>query len=309
MKNNITILPKISIITSCFNAETYIEATLKSVLDQDYANLQFIVIDGGSSDGTLAILNRYLHKITILVSEPDDGQYHGIAKGMDLADGDILAWINADDCYFPWTFSVVGEIFSKYGEVNWIIGTPAYSNLSGQCSRISSVAASCYPVNDIINGWYRSGISGYLQQESMFWRKSLWKEIGGLNLKYGLAADFDLWCRFAKCSELVSVAIPLTMFRRRPGEQRSSVGLDVYEKEVIDICSKLDQPFLLVKIFSEKFEILRHLFRIMRWKKGPVIFYSTLESAWKLVRVRVPISRVSLIDMYFEFKTRGRLSC
>ena len=95
---------KISIIVPCYNMEQYIEETLISILNQKYENLELIIVDGLSSDNTLNIISKYEKQISLLISEKDNGQYNAINKGMSFATGDILAWLNADDIYFPWTF-------------------------------------------------------------------------------------------------------------------------------------------------------------------------------------------------------------
>ena len=92
---------KISIISVCYNMAEYIEQTIQSVLSQTYDNVEYIVIDGGSTDGTIDIIHKYRESISIFVSEPDEGQYDAINKGFKLASGDIVAWLNADDIYFP----------------------------------------------------------------------------------------------------------------------------------------------------------------------------------------------------------------
>ena len=167
----------ISVVTACRNCDNYVENTIHSVIGQQYQNLQYIVVDGASTDSTLEIVNRYRKNIDTIISEPDDGQYHGIQKGMELAHGEIMAWLNADDIYYPWTFSVVQSVFEKYPEVEWLTGVPSYINDAGQCIRVAGNPGSAYPRRYIRNGWFRSSLAGYLQQESMFWRRSLWEKV------------------------------------------------------------------------------------------------------------------------------------
>lgn len=113
---------KISVVTVCYNMEGTIEETILSVLNQNYPNLEYIIIDGNSTDDTMLIVNKYKDKISTIVSEPDNGMYDAIHKGFSMATGDILAWINADDSYMPWTFKYVNEVFTDLPDVDWIVG-------------------------------------------------------------------------------------------------------------------------------------------------------------------------------------------
>src|SRR5215469_5586779 len=97
-------LPKISIVTPSFNQAEFLEETIRSVLDQNYPNLEYVVVDGGSTDGSVDIIKKYAHRLAWWVSEPDDGQYAAINKGFKHSSGEIMAWINSDDKYLPWTF-------------------------------------------------------------------------------------------------------------------------------------------------------------------------------------------------------------
>ena len=173
-------LPTISVVTSCFNAGELVEDTIRSVVQQRYPRLQYVFIDGASKDNTLEIARRYERDIAVLLSERDDGQYHGIQKGMSLATGEVMAWLNGDDIYCPWTLSVVGEIFARFPDVDWIVGTSSFMNGSGQCTRVSGNSGTAMPRDYIRNGWFRPELAGYLQQESMFWRRRLWEKAGGL---------------------------------------------------------------------------------------------------------------------------------
>lgn len=296
-------LQRISIITTCYNIENFIGDTLSSVLSQQYPNLQYIVLDGASTDGTLDIVRNYSKNISTIISEPDNGQYFAIQKGFELSNGEIMAWLNADDTYLPWTFSVVSEIFDKFPTVDWIIGLPTFLNRKGQCIKVSDVAAS-YPRTFIANGWYRGHLMGYLQQESMFWRRSLWEKSGGLDLKLNYAADFKLWTKFAKYAELVAVSVPLSAFRYRPDEQKSSTGITHYESEVSHVCKDLPPPPLIWDKIASQGVRLRSLCRLAAWKKSPVIAYSNTKNTWVLINSRRPVSRASFAGLLVESSLR-----
>ena len=297
-------LPSISVVTSCFNAGELVEDTIRSVVQQRYPRLQYVFIDGASKDNTFEIARRYEQDIAVLLSERDDGQYHGIQKGMALANGDVMAWLNGDDIYCPWTLSVVGEIFARFPEVDWIVGTSSFMNGAGQCTRVSGNSGTAMPREYIRNGWFRPELAGYLQQESMFWRRSLWEKVGGLDLSLSLAADFDLWRRFAEHAELHAVNIPLALFRQRPGLQRSSAGQKSYESEVARICELLPKPPGLWAALSNRGEQWRHLARSLVWKKSSVIAFAGQQQAWTRINARRPLARTSLADLLLEKSLR-----
>src|SRR5665647_3247451 len=120
--------PKITIITPVYNRAQYLEATILSVLNQGYANLEYIIIDGGSTDGTIEIIKKYESQLAYWVSEPDQGMYYALQKGFDKASGDIMAWLNSDDMYHANSLFVVADIFSTFEDVDWIMGTPSLYN-------------------------------------------------------------------------------------------------------------------------------------------------------------------------------------
>lgn len=297
-------LPTISVVTSCFNAGDLVEDTIRSVVQQRYPRLQYVFIDGASKDNTLEIARRYERDIAVLLSERDDGQYHGIQKGMSLATGEVMAWLNGDDIYCPWTLSVVGEIFARFPDVDWIVGTSSFMNGRGQCTRVSGNSGTAMPRDYIRNGWFRPELAGYLQQESMFWRRRLWEKVGGLDLSLGLAADFDLWRRFAEHAELHAVNVPLALFRQRPGLQRSSAGQKSYEAEVARICEGLPQPPSLWTALAGRGEQWRHICRSLIWKQAPVVAYSSKSQAWEKTVSRRPLARTSVADLAIERSLR-----
>lgn len=222
---------RISVVTVALNAVRFIDATIRSVTSQRAsADVEYIVIDGGSTDGTRDVIRSYHEAIDLLIEERDSGQYDAIAKGLARASGDILCWLNGDDIYLPGALSTVGGIFEQWCDVRWICGRPTYINEAGQIIR-TAAAVSIYPTAWIRRGWYHRARLGYLQQESMFWRRELYAAVGGLNTQFRLSADFDLWTRFAARAGLVSVASPLAAFRVLPGVQRSSVAAAEYARE------------------------------------------------------------------------------
>ncbi len=278
--------------------EKYIEQTIKSIINQNYNNYEIIVVDAVSTDKTIEIVKRYDMYVSCIVSEPDKGQYDAINKGFSLASGDIFCWLNADDVFFPWTLSTLANIFNKFKDVEWISGMPAFLDEQGNLTNIYN-SISAKPSKFIKEGWFRSDLFGFLQQESMFWRRSLWDYSGGLNINFKLAGDFELWTRFAQKAELVSLGLPLAGFRKHI-DSRSNVQQIKYQQEVIEICKLKKQPIFIVSAIAKRSKILNRCVRMMYWQKSYVVFYSVQKQRWEFYKKRRPISNVSLTYLFLE---------
>jgi len=216
--------PRISVVTPSFNQGEFLEATLRSVITQGYPGLEYVVIDGGSTDDSVVIIERYEADLAYWVSEPDQGHAHAVNKGFAQTTGEIMCWINSSDMHYPWTLETVAEIFLQLPQVDWVVGVASQFDVGGRLRVVASPPG--LNVYDVLAGDYR-----WIQQESVFWRRSLWEQAGGqLDQSLKCAADFDLWLRFFHLAPLYSVATLLGGFRvhdDRLGE--SADGL--YERE------------------------------------------------------------------------------
>ena len=226
--------PRLTIVTPSFNQGEFLEETIKSVLDQEYENLEYIVVDGGSTDRSVSIIKKYSDRLAHWVSEPDEGQYHAINKGFARATGEIMAWLNSDDKYLPWTLSVVADIFSAFPEVEWLTSVhPLQWNSHGQAVAVDFTGALSRHLFLQGNNFPVEGSIGrrWIQQESTFWRRSLWERAGGrLDQSLAMAADFELWARFYDHADLFGAEALLGGFRSH-GVQRSVLHRDRYMAE------------------------------------------------------------------------------
>jgi glycosyltransferase involved in cell wall biosynthesis len=218
--------PKISIVTPSFNMVNYIEDTILSVIGQQYPNLEYIIIDGGSKDGTVDIIKKYEHYLTYWTSEPDKGMYDAIQKGFKKATGEIMAYINSDDKYHHNAFFSAATIFSSIGDVDWILGRATFYNDEGTIVDVKDLKKwSKYN--------YYTGDYKWIQQESIFWRRSLWQKAGNkINSELKLAGDYELWLRFFKYAKLYSAETVFAGFRFRTKDQLSLEKLDSYLYEI-----------------------------------------------------------------------------
>lgn len=215
----------ISIVTPNFNGADYLEDALRSVVSQEYPNLQYVVADGASTDGSRLIIEQFRGLIDTIISEPDTGHADALNKGFAKTDGEIMGWINSDDVLHPGCLARVARVFETYPDVEWITGRPTAMNAAGEIQHIGDARP-----------WSRlrflSGDHGWIQQESTFWRRSLWNRAGGeLDDSLSLANDFELWARFFRHAHLYSVDSMLGCFRVRPG-QRSVDQWSQYTREV-----------------------------------------------------------------------------
>ena len=219
---------KISIVTPNYNYAKTLEQTLASVLGQNYPKLEYIVIDGNSTDDSQYILQQYSNQLAYWYSQPDQGQYFAINQGFEQSTGEIMGWLNSDDIYLPWTLHVVAEIFAQFPEIEWIIGRPTQIQ-NGVIRNVGALQP--YPQEFIASGLFRGDRLGWIQQESVFWRRSLWEKAGPLRTDLKYAADFELWTRFAEHAELVSVSCILGGFFVRQSN-RHRQNLDRYFAEL-----------------------------------------------------------------------------
>ncbi len=216
-------LPLVSIVTPSFNQARYLEATIQSVLSQTYPRLEYIIVDGGSTDSSVDIIKKYVldssdlpldqkqasglqkHKITWWVSEKDKGQTDALNKGFARANGDILAWLNSDDTYEPNAIWSVVKFMQPNPEIGLLYGDANYINEEGRV--IGKFPAAQTGLKRLREGYV------HIPQQASFFRGKLWREVGPLDPSFYFAMDYDLWVRLATRSQVKYVPQTWANFR------------------------------------------------------------------------------------------------
>lgn len=263
---------KISIVTVSYNAARTIEQTICSVINQTYSNIEYIIIDGASTDGTVDIIKKYEDSIAYWVSEPDGGMYEALTKGFKHVTGDIVAYINADDFYQPNVFHIVSEVFSNNADVKWIVGLNAHYNIHGN---IVKAWLPCRYKRDLIRkGAYLGKLLPWIQQESTFWRVDLLDLIDYNELsRFKYAGDYYIWQKFSTSNNLYVLSALISGFRISAGQLSSN--LDAYYKE----CSEMGMPAL--RIVDYLHVLYERLFYLLPFaKRDDVIKYDFLNDVW-----------------------------
>ena len=218
--------PPISIVTPSYNQGNYLEETIHSILEQDYPDLEYIVMDGGSTDGSVDIIRKYEKRIAHWRSGQDAGQSDALRHGFEMATGDIFAWINSDDSLEPGALASVGGFFATHPEVELLYGNMNFIDAGG--NRIFTA----YPLLDLRILTYENH---FIPQQAMFWRRGLYEKAGGIDPTLRFAMDFDLVVKFLReGARVAKIDQVLANFRVHP-EAKSSTIRDVLEKEVNEL--------------------------------------------------------------------------
>ncbi len=181
-------LPLVSIVTPSLNQAEFIEETILSVLGQDYPNLEYLVVDGGSGDGTVDVLRRHEGRLLRWTSGPDDGQSDAINRGFAATSGEIIAWLNADDRYMPGAVTAAVEAFAEDPALDLVYGQAVFIDRAGR-SLDSVRHGDEWSIGNLINR------TNFVQQPAAFFRRTAFEAVGGLDVDLHYVMDYDLWIR------------------------------------------------------------------------------------------------------------------
>jgi glycosyltransferase involved in cell wall biosynthesis len=240
--------PLVSIITPSYNQARFLKQTIDSVLSQDYPTLEYIIVDGGSTDGSLEIIQQYTDQLAWWVSEPDQGQTDAINKGFAHAHGEIFAWLNSDDTYQPGAITQAVEFILAHPEAALVYGDANLIDENGN-------AIGRFPARQTNLAGLLRGSVHIPQQATFFWAR-YWRQVGPLDPSFHFAMDYDLWVRLAKLAPLLY--IPRLWANFRLHGQGKSVTMDdrcypemirVYRREGGGKISRLEMRWYFRRIF------------------------------------------------------------
>jgi len=255
---------KISIVTPTLNGLPLLKQTAESILSQQSEDfsLQWLVVDGGSTDGTLDFL-RSLHDSRVTwQSGPDDGQADAINKGLEQADGDVVAWLNCDDLYTPGALATVARAFTLHREAQWLVGRYQIISLDGQ------------PIRQQVVDYKRRRLQQYshaqlltenmIPQPAVFWRRCFGERVGLLDTSLYYTMDYDLWLRMATVAPPLVVDETLAQFRHHGGSKSGQVNRQQFDEQFTVMKRYCTNPLrrAMHKLHVEK---VVWAYRAMRW--------------------------------------------
>ena len=273
-----------------------LEQTMGWVAAADTGRLDYVVVDGGSSDGTYEFLESRRHQLAFLISEPDSGVYDAISKGFAATNGEIMGWINAGDYLFPDSLRIISEIFQKFPEVAWLTSR-VHSFLDERGYLIeqgvhNGFARDSYLAGEHLEGFSKGRALSFVQQESTFWRRTLWEKAGGhFHPSLCYAADFELWYRFFQHAELWSLSAPIGAFRLH-SDSLSRINRNDYLAEAYSVLRS--QGIMPRQSIAQNLSVglrrslprqLRSVATALRlFKPAPLCIYDRERFSWRLER-------------------------
>lgn len=269
--------PLVSIVTPSYNQARYLEAAIESVLSQDYPNLEYVVIDGGSTDGTLEILESYGSRLDRWVSEADEGQAEAINKGFRMSSGDILAWLNSDDLYLPGAVASAVRAFEREPQAGLVYGDGIMVD-----EELRLLDYHRYPQVDGLD-LLRFEV---ILQPAVFMRAGALYQAGLLDPQYELVLDHDLWLRIAARAPLVHVPEYWALERTHPAAKtrRAAAQFVVEAETLVSRASEEESLRHVVKRNRSKIDAALSMFaarRLIDASEGRAALIRVLE-AWRV---------------------------
>jgi glycosyltransferase involved in cell wall biosynthesis len=245
--------PLVSVITPSYNQSGFLEDTIKSVLAQDYPAIEYLIVDGGSTDGSVEIIHKYKSELTWWVSEPDEGQASAINKGMEKARGEIVAWLNSDDLYLPGAVSRAVAEFQSHPQLGLVFGNAVTIDAGGS------------PIKELIfPDWQLEDLIGFriICQPAVFMARELYEQVAGLDLNYHFMLDHQLWIRIASLAPVQHVPSLLAAARHHEGAKNVSQA-PAFGRETLEVLEWMEtQPNLASLVAANKHQVLAGAYRL-----------------------------------------------
>ena len=247
---------KVSIITVVLNNAEYIEACIQSVINQDYENIEYIVIDGGSTDGTIDVIKKYEENINVWISEPDDGIYYAMNKGIDMSSGDIIGMLHSDDLYID--AHVISNIVRKFSKdnVDSVYADLVYVERNNLSNVVRYYDSSVFQISKFAYGWMPA-------HPSCFIRKNVYAKYGLYKTDYIIAADYELLVRFYAKHRISYSYLPKVIVKMRSGglSTRNFKSNVILNGEIVRACRENGIETNIFKVYSKYFVKLAQLFK------------------------------------------------
>ncbi len=225
--NSVNTYPKITLVIPSYNQAAYLEQCIQSVLTQNYPNLELIIMDGGSVDGSVEIIKKYQSYLAYWQTCPDGGQYRAVEAGFKRSTGQIMTWLNSDDILRPGALYRVAAVFLSRPEIQWLTGRPNTIHADGT----ERTVRENLPVWTRLQYLQKQYKKPYIQQEGTFWTRALWEKAGAyMHPTHQMAGDLELWARFFRYAQLHTVDTLLGSFRHQP-EQKTKKVIEQYYAE------------------------------------------------------------------------------
>jgi len=249
--------PKISIVTPSYNQAEFLERTILSVLNQNYPNLEYIIIDGGSTDGSVDIIKKYEKYLTYWVSEPDKGQSDAINKGFKMATGEIYAYLNSDDLYLPNTLNKIASIFERYRDSQIIYG---HSYVIDENDNIFNLSVALpFSLKKLIFDLFT------IPQQSSFWRKEVYMKVGGFNTDNKTCMDHEFYAYAGKLGfKFKAVDEILACFRIH---STSITGSGRLKSQYLDDLKRIRKELYGKEISEVRYKIINTYYRLISLPK------------------------------------------
>jgi glycosyltransferase involved in cell wall biosynthesis len=245
--------PLVSIITPSYNQVNFLEHTIKSVLAQDYPEIEYLIVDGGSTDGSVDLIEQYSSELAWWVSEPDEGQASAINKGMAKAKGKIVAWLNSDDLYLPGAVSEAVEVFQSNPQVGLVFGNAVTIDADGR------------PIRELVfPDWSFKDLLGFriVCQPAVFMQGDLFNQVTGLDLNLHFMLDHHLWIRIASLAPIKHVSAMWAAARHHAAAKNVSQAAD-FGRETLEVLDWMrSQPEMAESIAEYKRHVYAGAYRL-----------------------------------------------
>jgi glycosyltransferase involved in cell wall biosynthesis len=264
-------LPRISVVTPSFNQGQFLEETILSVLDQNYPDLEYIIIDGGSTDSSVDIISTYANRLAYWESEPDRGQAHAINKGFARATGQILCWINSDDFFLPNVFEQLVSFFQP------AVQAERAQLFYGGCRLFDAErnwTVKRQPPAPFDRELYR--VFAFFDQPSTFWTRRLWEETGPLDESMHYSFDWEWFNRAADHGEFKAIPFPVSAYRFHRSQKTGGGDLGLRRREIREIVGRYASEDWM-KVYQAVDERILPGIKRLRW-------LNRVRGAWRLER-------------------------